>query len=162
MRHAPWLIASLSLCIAVPPARAQGQVQEQVETYTPDFFAESRPATAMDMINRLPGFQFDGGGSSRGLSGNAGNVLINGKRPTSKSQGLSTILSRILAGAVVRIEVVHGSAPGIDMQGQPVVANVIRTDEAATSVVAIAATGTSVRVDTNSPIAPITAIMTVR
>jgi outer membrane receptor protein involved in Fe transport len=135
MRRAPWLIACSMACLALA---APTLAQDQVETYTPDFFADSRPATAMDMINRLPGFNFDGGSGSRGLSGNAGNVLVNGKRPTSKSEGLSTILSRILAGAVVRIEVIHGGAPGIDMQGKPVVANIIRTDEPSSSLVAIA------------------------
>ena len=33
------------------------------------FFAASRPNTALDMINRLPGFQLDSGNSARGFAG---------------------------------------------------------------------------------------------
>ena len=97
-----------------------------VTPYPAAFFAENRPQTAMDMINRLPGFTFSGGDSVRGFSGAAGNVLIDGRRPATKSDGLESVLSRILAREVDRIEVVRGGAPGIDMQGRAVVANVIR------------------------------------
>lgn len=134
MRRAGWAIAFL--CLSGVPAPLWAQ--DQVESYTPDFFAAARPATARDMIDRLPGFSFDGGGGSRGFSGNAGNVLINGQRPTSKTDSLSAVLSRIVAGDVERIDVIHGSAPGIDMQGKPVVANVIRKETPSTNVVAIA------------------------
>lgn len=97
-----------------------------VTPYPAAFFAENRPQTALDMINRLPGFTFAGGDSVRGFSGAAGNVLIDGSRPASKSDSLDSVLSRILAREVDRIEVIRGGAPGIDMQGRAVVANVIR------------------------------------
>jgi hypothetical protein len=99
--------------------------QTGVLVYQPEFFAEARPTTANDMIGRLPGFQFDEGNSARGFAGTAGNVLIDGQRPTSKSDDLDDILSRIPAGNVERIEVIRGGAPGIDMHGHTVVANVI-------------------------------------
>src|ERR1051326_305950 len=133
MRNRRWALICFGLAYAVPAS-----AQDQIESYRPDFFTAARPATAMDMINRLPGFTFDGGAGSRGFSGNSGNVLINGQRPTSKTDSLSSILSRIVAADVERIDVIHGSAPGIDMQGKPVVANIIRRETAATTVVAIA------------------------
>lgn len=95
-------------------------------TYTPDFFSASRPGDAMDMINRIPGFAFDGGANVRGLSGAAGNVLIDGRRPASKSDGLSDILGRVPASQILRIDVIRGGASGIDMQRKSVVANVVR------------------------------------
>ena len=85
-----------------------------------------RPNTAYDMIGRLPGFTFDDGNTARGFAGTAGNVLIDGQRPTSKSDDLQSILQRIPASDVDHIEVIRGGAPGIDMQGQTVIANVIR------------------------------------
>jgi hypothetical protein len=112
--------------------------QDQVVSYTPDFFVSANPATAMDMINRLPGFSFDGGDGSRGFSGNAGNVQINGRRPSSKNEGLSTVLSRIVAGDVERIDVIAGGAPGIDMQGKAVIANVIKKAVDSTNLVVTA------------------------
>jgi outer membrane receptor protein involved in Fe transport len=114
------------------------QAQDQVDTYRADFFASARPATAMDMINRLPGFNFDGGDGTRGFSGNSGNVLIDGKRPTSKNDYLGNILGRIVATDVDHIDVIHGSAPGIDMQGKAVMANVVLKNTASTTVVATA------------------------
>lgn len=94
--------------------------------FTPDFFAASRPDTAFDMIGRLPGFSFDGGDNdTRGFAGAAGNVLIDGDRPASKSDGLDAVLGRISADSVERIELIRGGAPGIDMRGRPVVANVV-------------------------------------
>ena len=95
--------------------------------YTPDFFASLQPVTALDMISRLPGFVFNAGAGNdvRGYAQAAGNVLINGQRPASKTEGLDLVLSRIPAESVERIDLIRGGAPGIDMQGKSVVANVI-------------------------------------
>ena len=106
--------------------QSEGERREGVTVYTPDFFAASRPNSASEMVNRLPGFELDTGNSARGFAGTAGNVLIDGKRPASKSDSLSDILARIPAAQVERIEVIRGGAPGIDMQGRSVVANVVR------------------------------------
>lgn len=97
-----------------------------VTSYTVDFFEDQSPATAMDMIQLLPGFSFKNNETSRGFSGAAGNVLINGRRPSTKSTRLSAVLRRIPVSAVERIDVVRGSSSEVDMQGLPVVANVIR------------------------------------
>ena len=78
------------------------------------------------MIVRVPGFQFDGGNNVRGFGGAAGNVLIDGQRPASKRDSLEAVLRRVPASTVERIELIRGSAPGIDMQGQTVVVNVVR------------------------------------
>lgn len=110
---------------AITPA-ASSASQQGVISYTPADFAAARPNTALDMINRLPGFSFDGGDSVRGFAGAAGNVLIDGQRPTIKSDSLADTLARITIDQVERIDVIRGSVPGIDMQGQTVVANVIR------------------------------------
>jgi outer membrane receptor protein involved in Fe transport len=108
------------------PAPGQVSVQQGVISYTPADFSAARPNTALDMINRLPGFSLDGGDSVRGFAGAAGNVLIDGKRPTTKSDSLGDSLSRIPIDQVQRIDLIRGGAEGIDMQGQTVVANVIR------------------------------------
>jgi outer membrane cobalamin receptor len=54
----------------------------------------------------------------RGLSGATGNVLIDGQRPTSKAESLETILRRIPARAVVRIELIRPGAPGSTCRGE--------------------------------------------
>jgi outer membrane receptor protein involved in Fe transport len=127
--------ASLAFAFAATPALAQetppaAQADANVTSYPPSFFSQFRPNTAFDMITRLPGFSFDGGSNARGFEGTAGNVLIDGQRPPSRSDSLGSVLSRIPASAVVRIDVVRGGAGGIDMQGKPIIANVIRKKDA--------------------------------
>lgn len=96
-------------------------------SYPRSFFDEFRPTNAQDMMGRVPGFQFNGGDNDvRGLAGSSGNVLIDGQRPVTKSLGLADIIRRIPASAVVRVDVIRGGAAGIDMQGQTIVANIIR------------------------------------
>lgn len=99
--------------------------QRGVLVFTPDFFAAQRPNTALDMVNRVPGFSIDNGSGARGFEGAVGNVLINNNRPASKNDSGSNVLGRTLANQVERIELIRGGAAGIDMQGYSVVVNVI-------------------------------------
>jgi outer membrane receptor protein involved in Fe transport len=135
-----------ALLAAAPDAAAAAATDPAAETrgvtaYAPAFFAEAQPTTAFDMIARLPGFSFDGGAGVRGFAGAAGNVLIDGQRPTTKSDDLQSILRRIPASQVARIDVVRGGAPGIDMQGKTVIANVlIKAEDSVTGLVGVANT----------------------
>ena len=129
------MCAAAALLLGSSGAYAQS-ASSGVLTYEAAFFADARPNTAFDMINRLPAFSFDDGNSQRGFAGTAGNVLIDGSRPTSKTDDLQSILQRIPANDVDHIEVIRGGAPGIDMQGQTVIANVIRKKTDSTQIVA--------------------------
>ncbi len=99
--------------------------QRGVLVFQPEFFAAQRPNTALDMVNRVPGFSINDGAGTRGFEGSVGNVLINGDRPASKNDTGSSVLGRTQAGQVERIELIRGGAPGVDMQGYGVVVNVI-------------------------------------
>ena len=116
-------LLTAALLATAMPAMAQDQ---GVTPYPAAFFASSHPATARDMITRLPGFVFDQGNDTRGYAGSGGNVLVDGARPTAKTDDLETILSRIPADSVERIDLIRGSVPGIDMQGKNVIANIVR------------------------------------
>ena len=105
--------------------------------YPAQFFAQYQPQSAYSMIQRLPGFNFDGGDNARGFGGNAGNVLIDGARPTSKSGGLSGALKRIPAKQVERIEIIRGGISGGDAAGQSIVANVIKRTDITTGTYAL-------------------------
>lgn len=109
---------------AAPEAAATPQ--EGVIAYPAAFFAAQQPSNAHEMVLRLPGFAFDDGDEIRGFEGGGGNVLIDGQRPTSKTDDLEEILRRLPASQVERIDVIRGGAPGIDMQGKSVIANVVR------------------------------------
>jgi outer membrane receptor protein involved in Fe transport len=108
------------------PAPAAAPGERGVIAYPPSFFAEASPTSAYDMIIRLPGFTFDKGAVVRGLADAGGNVLVDGQPPVAKNDTLDELLKRIPAGSVARIELIRGGAPGIDMQGKTVVANVVR------------------------------------
>lgn len=115
---------------APPAAEAPADAARPgVLVFTPDFFADQSPNTALDMVNRVPGFSVSDGDGSRGFEGSVGNVLVNGSRPASKNDTGSAVLGRTLAAQVERIELIRGGAPGIDMQGFPVVVNVITRNE---------------------------------
>jgi hypothetical protein len=107
------------------PVIAAAAAERGETVYPPGFFEAQRPSTALDMVTRLPGFRLDGGDSARGFASTAGNVLVNGERPTTKSENLQDILKRISASAVERVELIRGGAPGVDMQGQTILANVV-------------------------------------
>ncbi|MEL7488632.1 MAG: TonB-dependent receptor plug domain-containing protein, partial [Pseudomonadota bacterium] len=91
--------------------------------YPPGFFSQFNPITALDMVLRVPGFSIDGGDNVRGFGGAAGNVLIDGQRPSTKSASIFDILTRIGAGDVERIELIRGGTGGLDVSGQAVVVN---------------------------------------
>jgi outer membrane receptor protein involved in Fe transport len=128
------------LAQAAAAATPEAAAQQGVISYPASYFAQYQAANAMDMINRIPGFTLDSGSGVRGYEGSAGNVLIDGLRPTTKTDNLGTILNRIPASEVERIDVIRGGAPGIDMQGKTVIANVIRKPGAATRLLVAAST----------------------
>jgi hypothetical protein len=106
-------------------ARLKGDMTSGTIAYPPSFFTVVRPGTALDMINWLPGFAVEDTRDFRGLEGSTGNVLIDGKPPTSKTDTLLSVLRRIPAERVERVDLIVGGAPGVDMHGRNVIANVV-------------------------------------
>lgn len=126
------VLASPALADQAPPEAvpaATDAAQQGVLIFTPADFAASRPNTALDLLNRLPGFTVDTGDAVRGFAGAAGNVLVDGQRPTIKTETLTDFLARITIGQVERVELIRGGAAGVDMQGRSVVANVVRKSQ---------------------------------
>jgi hypothetical protein len=107
-----------------------------ITTYPASYFADGAPATAADMVARLPGFRLvDADEDVRGYAAAQGNVLIDGARPSSKRESIDDLLERIPARSVERIEIIRAGAAGHDLLGQPMLANIVR----GTSVAAEAA-----------------------
>ncbi len=100
------------------PGASSGEVN-----YPASFFDRYQPATALDMVQRVPGFQLNNGGNRRGFGAAAGNILLNGRRPSTKDDLPAAMLTRIPASYVESIELIRGQLRGIDMRGQSVVAN---------------------------------------
>nr|WP_294850097.1 hypothetical protein [uncultured Sphingomonas sp.] len=119
---------------AAPESPPLVSVQDRVTIYQLGYFASYAPSSALDIASRVPGFQLDLGPDNdgqevRGFAGTAGNVVINGSRPSSKSESLRSILERIPARRVVRVEVRPGDIYGSDYAGKPQVLNIVLSEE---------------------------------
>jgi hypothetical protein len=127
-------VAAASLCT---PANAQSPAEDgpnesagpapaRSNSYDAAFFAPYAPRTALDIVRRIPGFTLDLGNTDlRGFSGAAGNVVIDGQRPSSKSETLEATLAKIPASRVDRVDVGPGDFYGAQYSGKSQVANLI-------------------------------------
>lgn len=122
---------------AAAPATAAPAKANRTTVYQADFFAQYAPRTALDVVQHVPGFTLDLGVTQgnnaqdvRGFAGTAGNVVINGSRPSTKAEALDTTLSRIPAQRVVRVELGPGDLYGSDYAGKSQVLNVVLSEEA--------------------------------
>lgn len=99
-----------------------------LDSYAPEFFSQFQPNTALDMVERIPGFTLRSSGSERGFGEAETNVLINGRRPSTKTQSANDILSQISARSVVHIELLDGASldiPGLSGQVVNIVARAV-------------------------------------
>ena len=126
---APLLAHAQGAAPAPLPTTSAGTADGQVLRFEADYFKPYQVSTAYDMVAHVPGFVFIGGDTARGFSGTAGNVLIDGQRPTTKAD-LGNTLSNINAAQVDHLELITGGAPGIDMHGHRQIVNVIRKADA--------------------------------
>lgn len=98
--------------------------------YQQAYFTQYSPTNALEIAQRVPGFTLDLGNSDvRGFAAAAGNVVINGSRPSSKSETLETVLRRIPAKRVTRVEIQPGDLYGSDYAGRSQVLNIVMSDE---------------------------------
>lgn len=132
-KQIPLLCGCAMLALAMPVRAAEeapetappaAQTTDNRSTFTPKDFERFAPRNALDMLRQVPGFTIREGEEARGLGQASGNVLVNSKRLSSKSDDIWTQLSRIPASTVERIELVDGAKldiPGLTGQ----VANVV-------------------------------------
>lgn len=120
--------AALAGCVLLAPLAASAQADaggsERV-VYEAGFFDAYNPVTALDMVERTPGFEIDEGAELRGFGATAGNVLINGERPSTKTDSLADILKRIPASRVARIEIIRGATAASEARAQSVLLNIV-------------------------------------
>lgn len=124
---------ALSAALASPALAQQGDAPPPGSTqatrttaYEAAFFAQYSPRTALDIARLVPGFALDLGDlDTRGFAGAAGNVVINGSRPSSKAETLTDTLRNIPASRVVRVEVGPGDLYGSEYSTKSQVLNVI-------------------------------------
>jgi hypothetical protein len=121
-----------------PAATTAAGKTSRTTTYEAAFFAQYAPRTALDIVQRVPGFTLDLGATQtnlgsvdvRGFAGTAGNVVINGARPSTKAETLDVTLARIPAQQVIRVELGPGDLYGSDYAGKSQVLNVVLSQQA--------------------------------
>jgi Outer membrane protein beta-barrel family len=105
----------------VPPVEGQGK-----RRFVLADFARYSPVTALDMVQRIAGFSIEGGNDRRGFGDNAGNVLIDGDRPSTKTDDIFTLLARIPASEIDYIELNESAGGANDARGKAQTLNVVR------------------------------------
>lgn len=139
MRRTVFLISTAIIAaIAATPSLAQSAAGDAAPVapaqatrstvYDAEYFIKYGPRSALDIVKNVPGFSLQRGDSEiRGFSAAAGNVVINGARPSSKSEDLETTLERIPASRVQKVEVGSGDRYGAEYSGKGQVLNLILT-----------------------------------
>lgn len=117
-------------------SEASTEIIGRATVYRLAYFDRYSPTNALEIAQRVPGFQLDLGAAQngnapevRGFAGAAGNVVINGARPSSKSESLETLLRRIPAKRVDSVEVQPGDLYGSDYAGRSQVLNIVMSEE---------------------------------
>ena len=113
-----------------------------IETYDRTFFAQFNAVSAEDLLKRIPGIQdliapaanpLPGAAQvqQRGFGSSGVPILFNGRRLSGKTNDARTALQRIQARQVVRVEVIRGSVPGLDIRvgNEGAVVNIVLEDE---------------------------------
>jgi hypothetical protein len=121
------LALALSLCATQPLcAQETPSTPSGARRFTLADFNQYSPVSALDMVERIAGFSIASGDDKRGFGDNAGNVLIDGDRPSSKSEGIYALLSRIPASEVDYIELIESAGGDGEARGKAQIVNVVR------------------------------------
>lgn len=103
--------------------------------YQSDYFNQYSPQNLKDILKIIPGtsailrdIDDSNGESERGFGAGGVKILINSKRISGKSDGISEQLSRIQASSVRYVELIRGTVAGLDVQSDGLIINIILDD----------------------------------
>jgi len=103
------------IMVSAPAMAQESSTSSAKRQYDVAYFDQFAPQNALDMVERVPGFQIRGGNNSRGLGQGGANVLINGIPIVSKGGSALDQIARIPVGNVKKIEVLDGAT--LDIPG---------------------------------------------
>jgi outer membrane receptor for ferrienterochelin and colicins len=121
------LATALLLCPVFLPAAEEVPTEQELSVgivpliengkriYTVAQFSRFSPQTAADVVAQIPGFSVTNVSNDRGLGEASQNVLINGQRITGKGNDANTVLRRIPANTIRRLEILDGAM--LDISG---------------------------------------------
>ena len=128
-------LSSFALLIGSIHAQPSEENEDTTVLFDQAYFAQFQVVTLNDMIRLIPGGvnllnNLNRNQQSRGLGSNGTQILIDGKRMSGKANDMSTRLRRIQASQVERIELIRGTAEGLDIRSQGILINVVLKSEA--------------------------------
>ena len=118
-------LIALACTALIVPAHAEDPMESATEgaiIFLVEDFTVYAPRSALDVVERIPGFTLDdddGDNDERGFGQASGNILMNGRRVSGKSNSATDALARIPVDNIKRIEILDGSTldvPGLSGQ----------------------------------------------
>ncbi len=131
MAHFAKLLPLLALLMIRSAGGAEAPDSETATAvYDAAFFAAYRPITLQDMLDRIPGVSlaFRQTEERRGLRGNSDQIMINGRQISGKDNNSQTVLRRVSASQVERIEVIRGAMAELESTSSRVINIVLKSD----------------------------------
>ncbi len=117
------------------PAGTEGENADStgsIVVYDAGYFAAYGVSSVADMLRWIPGTAAlvprDGNapsGNARGFGSGGDQILLDGKRLSGKATDIGSVVQRMKAERVARIEVIRGTAPGLEVQSQGIIVNVV-------------------------------------
>lgn len=98
--------------------------------YPAAYFARHEVLTATDMLRRIPGAgailnAAEETDALRGFGSSGDQILINGRRIAGKANEIVSVLGRIQASMVNRIELIRGISPDIEVRSDGLIVNIV-------------------------------------
>jgi len=143
----PYLVLStLMFFIFIPASAQENSIESSSQeivlenegvrvVYDETHFVGFNAITAEDLLKRIPGIQDilkeaqaqanSAKSSRRGFGSTGDQILIDGRRLSGKTNNIATALRRIQATQVLRVEVIRGTAPDLDVRTAGIVVNIV-------------------------------------
>jgi outer membrane receptor protein involved in Fe transport len=151
-QYAYWLMTLLFLAIGFSPRHTEarspdenGDPDSSTVVYAAEYFARYEVLTATDMLRRIPGADAilsaaertveDDDEELRGFGASGDQILINGRRVAGKSNEIVSVLGRIQASLVSRVELIRGISPDIEVRSDGLIVNIVLQDGVTTGSV---------------------------
>ena len=123
------------LALDSAPATIEGENVDSsgsIVVYDLSYFTAYGVSNVADMLRWIPGAAAlvprDGNApsaSARGFGSGGDQILIDGKRLSGKATDIGSVVQRMKAERVARIEVIRGTAPGLEVQSRGIIVNVV-------------------------------------
>jgi Outer membrane protein beta-barrel family len=121
-----WVFLPMVMLAQSASAQQASTIETGTRRYTIADFQQFSPVSALEMVTRIPGFSIQGSDGRRGFGDTGGNVLIDGDRPSTKTDDVTTLLARIPSGQVEYIELTQSVGGDGEARGKTQIVNVVR------------------------------------